>query len=137
MSERVGVAPPDLSTLVGELRTQFGDVEWVELDPPLQGFGSYNDYSDDELGTFLDRAGSVEGAMALIFLQMAGAAARESMYVGDFDLRVDLTKRAKDLREMAKEWQALADGLQDDFFEVFTPVRDDYVRPELAPFRWC
>ena len=53
MSNR-GVAPADTSTETGQLRTNLGDLNFVPLDPPETGFGSYDWFSDLELEELLN-----------------------------------------------------------------------------------
>ena len=131
----IGAYPVDSSTDVGKLRIAFGDVYSVPLIPVVPGQQDYTDYSDEELQGFLDLGGSIEAAMAAIYLQMAGAAARESRSVKDFDLSIDLTKRAADLRAIAAMWQEKADKLDGDIFEVFSLSDEGCGRAELAPCR--
>lgn len=37
MAENRGVAPPDMTTPVGQVRALLGDVEYTEYDPPPAG----------------------------------------------------------------------------------------------------
>ena len=129
-----GVAPLDPTTDVGKLRMTFGDISFTPLNPPQEGFGDYEDYSDAELQNFLNLGGSIEAAMANIFLQMAGAAARESRTVKDFDLQVDLSKRAADLRAQAAVWQSRADELGADFFDFFPADSGCGCHAESSPY---
>lgn len=128
-----GIAPPDITTEVGKFRALVGDLSYTELDPPEAGFGNYSLFSDDEIKVFLDTSTSKEGAAALAYTQLAGAAAIESKNVKDYDLQVDLTKRATDLRLIAAMWQDKADAATADIFELFdVNIRDGDCTPELA-----
>lgn len=140
MAVNRGIAPPDYSSEVGEVRAHIGDVNYEPFDPDEPGFGVYEMYSDDELEVFLERADSVEGAVASAYLQMAGAAAREAKMVKDYDLQVDLVKRADALRRMAELWISKSEAGYSDFFEAVDTVVDRVYRvPELSarPFRGC
>lgn len=120
MAENRGIAPPNMMTLVGQVRALLGDVEYVEYDPPQPGYGMYRLMSDAEIEGFLVSASdSPDGAVYYAYLQMAGAAAMESKSVKDFDLQVDLTKRATDLRLIAQMWLDKWDAATADIFELF------------------
>jgi hypothetical protein len=137
MSVNRGVAPLDPASEVGQMRLLLGDTSYVPLAPPEVGFGNYKLFSDDEITTFLVTATSQEGAAALAYLQLAGAAAMESRSVKDVDLQVDLTKRANDLRQIAAMWQGRADAAAADVFELFDTVAPTTCTPELAPVACC
>lgn len=133
MAINKGVAPPDISTEVGRFRALVGDLSYTELDPPEAGFGNYTLFSDFEIEVFLASSGSLEGAAALAYTQLAGSAALESKTVKDFDLSVDLSKKATDLRLIAAMWQDKADAAAVDVFELFdVNIRDSNCTPELA-----
>ena len=135
MAENRGIAPPDMDTPLGKLRAILGDVTYTELDPAEPGFGNYAMFSDTELDAFLALSdSSVEGGAFFAYTQMAGAAARESTMTRDFDLQVDLTKRATDLRMVAGSYKNLWDSAAADIFEVFDIGAHDRCIPELAPF---
>lgn len=133
MAVNRGIAPPDYDSEVGEVRALIGDVNYKPFDPDEPGFGVYEMYSDDELEVFLERADSVEGAVASAYLQMAGAAAREAKMVKDYDLQVDLNKRADALRRMAELWISKSEAGYSDFFEAVDTVVGKVCRvPELS-----
>lgn len=132
-----GVAPVDPTTEVGQFRLTIGDATATDLEPPEAGFGNYEMFSDDEIEAFLNQGGSMNGAIALAYLQMAGVAARESKSVQDMDLRVDLTKRATDLRLLAQFWQGKADAESAEIFELFDGAPNCRCRPELAQYSVC
>ena len=134
-----GEAPPNPATAVGQFRVLIGDVDYTPLDPVQVGFGDYAMFSDDEIEVFLMQAdNSLEGSLYWAYMQMAGAAARESKNVKDLDLQVDLTKRATDLRLMAIQWKEAWDQVSADIFEVFDIGGSDCgCVPELAPRTVC
>src|SRR5690606_23937619 len=83
-------------------------------------YGMYRKMSDAEIEAFLALSDqSPEGAVYFAYLQMASDAAMESRTVKDFDLSIDLTKRATDLRLMAIQWKEAWDQVSADIFEVF------------------
>lgn len=133
MTVNKGIAPPDIATDVGRLRAIIGDTSFGELDPVEQGFGDYGMFSDDELQVFLEQGESFEGGVFYAYNSLATSAALESKTVKDFDLQVDLTKRASELRALAKIWSDKADALSADIFELFdTRIRLHEPYPELA-----
>ena len=121
----IGVAPPDPTTLVGQFRIVYGDSEFIELDPPVPGQGEYSELSDAEIESFLAQGrDSVTRAIGFYYLALAGQAAKQSMSVADYDLRVDLTKRAGDLREQAQYYFRQAD--EEDEREGFNDIFDSF-----------
>lgn len=119
-----GIAPPDLTTSLGQLRVMVDDIEYIPLDPAEEGFGDYRKFSDDELVTYLAVSGdSVFRAKGNIYLHWAGIAAAESKSVKDYDLSVDLSKRSADFRAVAQALFEQADDADDasgsrDIFDV-------------------
>lgn len=133
MAVNKGVAPPDMSTDVGKFRALVGDLSYEPLVPPVSGYGSYKLFSDAEIEVFLAASESFEGAAALAYTQLAGQAALESRTVKDFDLQVDLTKRATDLRLIAAMWADKDASVTADVFELAdVSIRDEDCRPELS-----
>lgn len=131
-----GIAPPDLTTDVGQFRVLVGDAQYVELDPPEAGFGDYEKFSDDEIEGYLAQAeGSIPRAIGYAYLYLAGQAALTSTSVRDYDLQVDNTKRADGLIAIANMWFGKADEEGADYFDV-VPVgsRGRRCKPELAPW---
>lgn len=121
----IGVAPPDPTTLVGQFRIIYGDSDFTELDPPVSGQGEYSELSDTEIESFLTMGrDSVIRAIGFYYLALAGQAAKKSTSVTDYDLRVDLTKRAGDLREQAQYYFRQAD--EEDEREGFTDIFDSF-----------
>lgn len=138
MAVNKGVAPPVMSSPVGQMRALLGDLEYTELNPPEAGFGSYTKFSDDEIEAFLAASDSQEGAMFLAYMQLAADAAMDSKSVADLDLKVDFTKRATDLRLIAFAWRDRADALGADVFEMFdVSIQDCDCPPELAANSVC
>jgi len=137
-----GVYPLDPDTLVGAWRLAYGDVTSVPFDPVVPGFQDYTDYSDDEIAQFIVMGGDSQNrAIGYAYLQQAGAASRQSKTIKDYDLAVDLSKRAEDLRKTAKWYFDLADiedansGLEDEFLIVDTGTSDGlYDRIEGFPY---
>lgn len=118
-----GIAPPDFNTAVGMFRAAYPDLNYVALDPPEIGYGDYEELSDTEIEGLLALGGdSVSRGIGFYYLQLSGAAAKRSKTVKDYDLSVDLTKRAADLRAIAQMYFDRADdedtGLGEDAFEI-------------------
>lgn len=120
-----GLTPLDSASEVGQIRLLFGDTQSTPYDPPVTGQGNYTYFSDEEVSAFLAQSGgSATRAIGFAYISLAGAAAMESKSITDIDLRVDLTKRAADLRATAQLWLERADAEDDadgtnDFFDVF------------------
>lgn len=132
MAENRGVAPPNMATPVGQVRALLGDLEYTEYDPPQPGFGKYKKMSDAEIESFLALSdGSSEGAVYYAYLSMASDAAIASKTVKDFDLQIDNTKRAADLRLIAQMWLDKWNAGSADIFELFDTVTHR-CRHELA-----
>jgi hypothetical protein len=104
-----GVAPADLTTDIGKLRRDLGDLVYKELTPPEVGYGDYAFFSDDELASYLDDTDNRNRIVGNLYLVMAGIVARESQLIKTFDLTRDNTKAPEQLRLIAKEWFAKAD----------------------------
>lgn len=137
-----GVYPLDPDTRVGQFRLLFGDVESTPYVPAEPGIQNYGELSDSEIEVFLVQGGdSLNRAVGFYYLSLAGAAAKASRSVKDYDLQIDTTKRAADLREIAKWWFDLADGDDaisgEEAFEIVpTGTRGGEFIPELAPPIW-
>lgn len=139
-----GIAPLDPATPVGQFRLAFGDAESTDLDPVEAGFGDYKFWSDVEIEGFLVQGrDSTNRAIGYAWLKLSGAAALESQSVKDYDLAVDLTKRAGELRATAQYYFGLAndddvfDGVNDafDLFDVSTGC--GRCNDELAEWPTC
>lgn len=129
----VGIYPLDPTTDVGKFRLLFGDTISVPLDPVVPGFHDYTNFSDDEINQYiLAGSGSLNRGIGFAYLQAAGAASIQSKSIKDYDLSVDLTKRAEDLRKTAQFYFDLANdedanaGLTDEFLIVDTGTDRDY-----------
>ena len=123
--ENDGIAPPVNSSDIGKFRSLIGDRKFEQYDPPVPGRGNYAMFSDDDIEGFLASGdGSMNKAVGYAYLALAGAAALDSKSVADMDLKIDLTKRAGDLRLIAKEWFGRADSENPetaDAFEIASP----------------
>ena len=131
-----GIAPPDLTTDVGQFRVLVGDAQYVELDPPEPGFQDFEKFSDAEIEGYLAQAeGSIPRAIGYAYLYLAGQAALTSTSVRDYDLQVDNTKRADGLIAIANMWFGKADEEGADYFDI-VPVgsRGRRCKPEAAPW---
>lgn len=135
-----GLVPLDSATPVGQFRIMVGDTTSEAYDPPVAGRGNYAMFSDLEIEGFIAAAGdNLYRAVGFSYLTLAGQAAMESKSVKDFDLSIDLTKRATDLRLIADTWFGRADDqdayLEDAFF--IAPLGDvcDPIPEGMIP-RW-
>lgn len=136
-----GIAPPTPGTDITNFRVLAGDVAYTELDPPETGFGDYTFWSDLEIEAFLSASESLPWAIYYAYLQAASTAAAQSVVVKDFDLQVDLSKRADGLRAIAAMWLSRAqdDDLiagEDAFVVVPTGATGGGFIPEAAPAVW-
>lgn len=137
-----GAHPLDPATPVGQFRLLLGDTESTPYDPPVPGIQDYGKFSDAEIEAYLIQGGdSIPRAIGFSYLYLAGQAALESKSIKDYDLQIDSTKRAGDLREIARYWFDIADqddansGLN-DIFEVFD-MAGRRCRHELAECPTC
>lgn len=137
-----GVAPPDLTSDVGQFRALVGDLQYEAYDPPEPGFGNYEKFSDAEITAYITAGGgSIPRGIGFAYLYLAGQAAMQSASVKDYDLQIDETKRAGDLRAIAQFWFDRADEDDDasganDIFETFDMV-GFRCRHELAECPSC
>lgn len=119
-----GVFPSDPTTTVGQFRAMYGDLASVPLNPVEVGYQDYTYFSDDEIINFVVQGqGNVIRGTAFAILQSANAASLQSKMVKDYDLQVDLTKRAADLRATATQYFDLADEFDErlglfDYFNI-------------------
>lgn len=128
-----GVAPADLTTPVGQLRVNLGDLSYVELEPPEPGFGDFANYSDAELEAFLTSANdNVATATGFAYMQLAAVYAVSGRDIKTDDLAISTKSRGSDLLQVAKSWLAegAAQNAQDavDYIDIVTP----YPRPTLG-----
>lgn len=132
-----GAYPLDPDTPVGQFRVLYGDVYSTPYDPVEAGFQDYEELSDAEIEGFLQGQTSIPRAIAYYYLSLSGQAAKQAKTVKDYDLSVDLTKRAADLRATAQVWfdQATAEdaaGMEDAFEIVPTGTNYGDFIPEGA-----
>lgn len=106
-----GAVPVDLASDVGQFRAMVGDLAYELYSPDEPGFGNFAKFSDAEIEAYIAQGGgSIFRAIGFSYLYLAGQAALESASVKDYDLQVDSTKRAADLRAIAQMWFDKADG---------------------------
>lgn len=99
------VYPPDPDTEVGQMRFLIGDTEYDS------DTGTYKRFSDGSIQSFLLQGdGNMNRAIGYAYLALASQAAELSKSVKDYDLALDTTKRAADLRNTALMWFNLADA---------------------------
>lgn len=131
-----GQYPLDPATDVGQVRLLFGDTISTAYSPEVEDHQNYEYFSDAEIESFLALAdGSQTRAIGFAWVQLSGAAALESKSVKDYDLSVDLTKRAADLRATAQFWFDRADAEDDadgngDIFDMHNLVGPCDIIPE-------
>ena len=137
-----GAWPLDPTTPVGLFRTLYGDTDSEPYDPVEPGFQNYGELSDSEVEVFIAQGGdSIPRAIGYLYISMAGQAAKQSKTIQDQDLRLDLTKRAADLRLAAYDWFSRADNddlvSAEEAFEIVpTGQRCGGVIPEGSPAVW-
>ena len=106
-----GTWPLDPATPVGKFRILYGDTDSEPYDPVVEGIQNYSELSDDEVEGFISQGGdSVPRGIGYLYIALAGQAAKQSKAIQDQDLKVDLTKRAADLRAIAEVWFDSADN---------------------------
>lgn len=106
-----GEYPVDLTSDVGRFRALTGDLNSTPYSPVEPGFQNFEKFSDAEIEAYIAQGGdSINRAIGFAYLYLAGQAAMESQSVRDYDLQIDNTKRAADLRAIAQFWFDQADG---------------------------
>ena len=119
-----------------------GDLNSESYTPVEPGFQSFEKFSDAEIEAYLAQGdGSINRAIGYSYLYLAGQAAMEALAIKDYDLQVDSTKRAADLRAIAQMWFGLADtddisSAEEGFVLVPTGTNSGGFTPELAPPIW-
>lgn len=135
-----GAFPLDPLSDVGKFRVLIGDTSAEAYDPPEPGHRNYEMFSDVEIIALISMAdGGLNRAVGNGYLTLAGQAAKESKVAKDFDLQIDLTKRATDLRLVAMQWFDRADKEQaalEDAFEIADLAGICDMIPEAMPARW-
>ena len=110
MATNPGLKDIDLSTPLGQLRSNVGDTVGEPIYPPSETMVDYRYFSDAELFTFLRQAGdSVLRATSFAFSRLAVASAMDGASIRTNDLGYDDTKRGSTLLEIAKWWADEAD----------------------------
>lgn len=130
-----GVYPIDPASAVGQFRVLAGDSNPVEV---LGGDrAEFRLWSDAEIEVYLSLSpDNVFRAVADGCWALASAAAAEAKVVKDYDLQVDLAKRARELRETATRMGERADKLEfsgEHFVHIPGDDVDVVVNPEAAP----
>lgn len=141
MVDNAGKFPVDYTTDVGLFRVRFGDtVPDTEptVEEPCAGFVYW---SDTEIEGFLAAGKTLTRAIAISYDSLAVKLILNSEVIKDFDLTVDPTRSATQMRELAKEWNVRADAEEQGGLEDFMYVVPDWSergwhRPEGAPYRW-
>lgn len=105
-----GAYPVDLESDVGRFRALVGDLNSTPYDPVEPGFQNFEKFSDAEIEAYIAQGGSVTRGIGYSYLYLAAQAAEQSKAIKDYDLQVDTTKRAADLRAIAQFWFDQADG---------------------------
>lgn len=136
-----GIPFEDTTDGLRSFRTTVGDTAYTEITPPPanpEWTANYVLFSDLEAQTYIDQSDENSfRAAGWAFMTLSAQAALRAKSVKDYDLSVDLTKRAEDLRAAAQFFfdQADALDLEDGFFIGSTGVRCDLIwPPELAPW---
>lgn len=134
-----GAYPLDPGTDVGRFRLVYGDTDSTPYSPVEPGFQNYEELSDDEIEAFLSQgSNSINRAIGYYYISLAGAAAKQSRSIKDYDLSVDVSKRAADLRAIAQWWFDLADNddatSAEEAFEI-VPIGDqgDFIPEGTIP----
>lgn len=137
-----GAYPLDPESSVGQFRILYGDMDSVPYDPVEPGFQNYEELSDAEIVGYLALGNdSPSRGIGFYYLRLSGDAAKRSKSVKDYDLQVDLSKRAADLRATAQMWFDTADAddnlsLEDAFEIVPTGLRNGGFIPEGTEPIW-
>jgi hypothetical protein len=134
-----GVWPVDPTTPVGQIRNVIGDYNAVEYTPPEPGYRDFAAFSDAELEALLAMAlDSTPRAVGYAYLKIAGLAANESVEWASDDLRLNLARRASELREIATAWFDIADSSLsgEDYFEIVSTGKEPEPWPEAATRVW-
>lgn len=106
-----GEFPLDPTSNVGKFRLVYGDTQSVPYSPVEPGFQNYTELSDAEIEAYISvSSDSINRAIGYYYLSLSGAAAKTSKSVADYDLKIDTTKRAADLRAIAQWWFDQADN---------------------------
>lgn len=111
MTANIGNVPPDFNSPTGRFRLLAQDIVAADLTPAVPGQGQYSLFSDLEIAGYLAiYPDSLFRAVGTAYKALAGQAALRAKVVKDFDLQVDLTKRADALNEAADAFFERADA---------------------------
>lgn len=132
-----GVWPVDLTSEVGRFRALIGDLNAADYIPVEAGFRTFEMFSDAEIEAYISQGDSVTRGIGFAYLYLASQAAKESVAISDYDLKIDKTKRATDLTNIAKLWFSQADGEEviagEEAFEIVpTGTGSGQFIPELT-----
>lgn len=119
-----GIAPPDFSTSVGQVRVLLGDTDPTNISG---GFGTYMFFSDDEITALLDMYDDSPKLTAARCMEtIAGSQALLLKAWSSDDLTVNGDRIAKELREIAKQLrsEAIASESSDSFIIIPFPVTE-------------
>jgi hypothetical protein len=107
----IGNTPPDFNAPTGKFRLIAQDINYTELSPSVPGQGAYELFSDAEIAGYMSLyPDSLFRAVGTAYRSLAGRAALEAKIVKDFDLQVDLTKKAAALEAAADAFFERADA---------------------------
>lgn len=115
-----GVIPVLADNAVGRVRMYVGDTAYTTVSSTV---GDFTYLSDAEITAFLSLGANSELiATAYALLSLASQAALESKSVKDYDLQIDLTKRAGDLRASAAMFFDRAENgtVENEYFDIVT-----------------
>ena len=130
-----GVAPPNFSTDIGQVRALLGDTDPTDISG---GEGTYLYFSDDEIAAFLTMYGDnvkLAAARCLETISMSQALLLKSW--SSDDLTVNGDRIAESLRKLAA--QLREEALQDESSEYFNMIAmfiDDDDDGEADEYPW-
>lgn len=135
-----GIAPPNPSTDVGKARLMSGDVSFVPLDPHVDGYGSYANWSDDQIQAALDvSGGSIARAISGLYGQLAAAWASTGATIKTDDLSYSAKDSVGSWLNLAKFWAEMADAEDEravnNYFELVDMNGPRCCTPEGSPAR--
>lgn len=137
MPENPGIAPPVAGTDIYDLRYLIPDYNYIPLDPPVVGQGSYTWFPDVQLAVYLDRAGNdVDKAAVYAWRAIGDYYASQSVSIKTDDLSVsEPWRRAQFFYDRADKAEA---SFNADIF-VMAPVGESCSCSchELAESGYC
>jgi hypothetical protein len=138
--KNIGVAPPDISSDTGKMRVALGDSEWTDLNPPEEGLGAYQIFSDNELIVFLDIAdGSVPRAISMAYRQIGASWASSGATIKTDDLTYSAKDSVDNWLKLAEHWDKVARDKEENatniYFDIIEPIRrgSSGARAEASP----